>query len=235
MFVDEREGAIAGVAIPHSEVHLVVRFGPSAHDGLDVHAMGGRQKVHRKLLPSGQSVTARLQLGATRAVLGVPAAAIAGQIVALEDLWGAPAARRLKSRLAQARSTLEAASVLEQAIDARLASSGRVGRMQLVLDAADRLARQDVNHVAAELGVSERHLRRVFKDALGVGPKEFAKLMRFRRAVSAARETGHASWARIAASAGYYDQAHLITEFRAVSGVTPEIFLGELRVAHSIG
>ena len=55
MLVDEREGAIASVSIPHSEVHLVVRFGPSAREGLDVHAMGGRQKVHRKLLPSGQS------------------------------------------------------------------------------------------------------------------------------------------------------------------------------------
>ena len=96
-------------------------------------------------------------------------------------------------------------------------SKGRRARIQLVLDAADRITSASVNAVALDLGVSERHLRRVFLETVGVGPKKFAQLTRFRRAVHAAREEGHASWARIAADAGYYDQAHLITEFRAIA------------------
>ena len=77
--VHEHERDIPGVAIPGSQAHLVVRFGPSTNDGIDVHALGGRQRVHRKLLRRGQRIVmARLHLGATEAVLGVPAAAIAG-------------------------------------------------------------------------------------------------------------------------------------------------------------
>ena len=91
-----------------------------------------------------------------------------------------------------------------------------------------------MNAVAADLGVSERHLRRVFREAIGLSPKAFTKLTRFHRARSAARQDVHESWASIAAAAGYYDQAHLIADFRAISGVTPRALLGELRADPSL-
>jgi AraC-like DNA-binding protein len=193
--------------------------------------------VHRKVLRSGQRVVmARLHLGATEAVLGVPASAIAGRIIALEELWGGETTRRLLDRFAEARDTFQAAKILESAIAEHLATAGGHGaRNRLALAAADRLTNANVNAVAVELGVSERHLRRVFRETIGVSPKTFAKLTRFRRAVLAAREKTRASWATIAVAAGYYDQAHLIAEFRAIAGVTPMALLGELRRAQSIG
>jgi AraC-like DNA-binding protein len=237
LFVDERDRDTQGVAIPRAEVHLVVRFGASLHSGLDVHAMGGRQRVLRKLLHRGQRfVTARLQLGAAEAVLGVPASALAGNVVALEELWGAATTRHLLERFAGARDTLEAAAILESTIAEHFAlAGGPRPRTRLVLDAASRLMSANVNTVAADLGVSERHLRRVFDETIGVSPKAFAKLTRFRRALAAAREANHAGWATIASTVGYYDQAHLIAEFRAIAGVTPQVLLSELRAAQSIG
>jgi AraC-like DNA-binding protein len=237
LFVDERNGDTRGVAIPRPEVHLVVRFGPATRRGLDVHALGGRQRLHRKLLPSGRTVTARLRLGLAEAVLGVSASAMVGRAISLEDLWSDAMTRRLFDRLADARSTSEAAATLDGAIAERFASARerRGPGIQLALDAADRLTSASVSTVAADLGVSERHLRRVFRETTGLGPKAFAKVMRFRRAVRDARKERHPSWAGIAAAAGYYDQAHLITEFRAIAGVTPQALLGELRCAHSIG
>ncbi len=181
-------------------------------------------------------MTARLQLGAPDAVLGVPASALTGRIVALEDLWGDAATRRLRARLADAGDMVHAAAMLERAIAERLAAAGACHpRAELARAAADRLTSANVNAVAIELGVSERHLRRVFHEAVGVSPKAFAKLTRFHRALRAARATAHPSWASIAAAAGYYDQAHLIAEFRAIAGVTPRALLGELRAAPSVG
>jgi AraC-like DNA-binding protein len=238
LVVDERDRDLRRVVIPRSEVELVVRFGPSARGGLDVHALGGRQRVLRKVLRNGQRVAmARLHLGATEAVLGVPAAAIAGSVVAIEDLWGAAATRHLLDRLASARGTTEAAAILEAAIAERFARArrGHCGRTKLVLEAADRLRTENVSSVAADLEVSARHLRRIFHETIGVSPKTYAKVTRFRRAVRAASEEPGASWATIATVAGYYDQAHLIAEFRAIAGVTPRAFLGELRSAQAIG
>jgi AraC-like DNA-binding protein len=225
-----------GVAIPRPEIQIVARFGPSAQSGLDVHAFGGRQRVHRKLIRGGQrTVTARLRLGAAGAVLGAPASALAARCVALEDLWGDLATRRLRARLADARDPVGAARILEDAIAERLASADqRNAPGQLALVAADRLASANVHAVADDLGVSERHLRRVFREAVGMSPKAFTKLTRFHRALRAAREDAHASWASIAAAAGYYDQAHLIADFRAIAGVTPRAFLGELRAAPAL-
>ena len=221
------------VAVPRPEVQLVARFDATARGSVDLHVLGVRETAHRKLLRRGQrAVTARLQLGAQQAVLGVPAPAVAGRIVALEALWGEGATRRLLDRLAAASSMAEAATLLESAIaeQFRLAASQR-GHSELAIEAADRLASANVTAVAADLGVSERHLRRVFREAVGVSPKAFAKLARFRRAIRAARAQPPANWASIAALSGYYDQAHLIADFRAIAGVTPRALLVELRDA----
>ncbi len=236
LFVDEHHHDRPGLAIPTQGPQLVVRFGPSTPGGLDAHVMGVRKTVRRKFLRGGQrAVTARLRLGAHEAVLGAPASAFAGAIVALEDVWGDAAARRLFDRLGEARDLPTAAAVLESAIAERLGTARRsLERGQLAADAARRLRGATVSAVAADLHMSERQLRRLFQDTVGVSPKTFARLARFRRALRAAREGDRDDWAGIAVEAGYYDQAHLIAEFRAISGVTPRALLAELRQGPSL-
>lgn len=241
LFVNERDGDTPHVSIPRSEIELMFRFGPAAARGLDAHAFGAQQRVRRKVVRGvRRTVTARLRFGASEAVLGAPAPALAGRAVSLADLWGDEATRRLFDRLAGARDALDAAAIVDRAIAERLTSAAEARRAsaQLARVAADKLRDDEsshVNAVAGDLGVSERHLRRVFRDAVGVGPKAFAKLARFDRALRAAREDDGAGWASIAAAAGYYDQAHLIAEFRAIAGATPRALLHELRAAPSIG
>lgn len=233
--VEEYERDAPRVAVPSPAFQLVVRFGAVADGGVDVHAMGVTQTVHRKVIRGGQrSVSASLRLGAHQSVLGVPASELAGRIVALDELWGNAVTRRLRERLASARGGVAAASVLERAIAERLVDARtRSPRARLALRAAEMLGRANVGEVAGELGVSERHLRRAFREVLGMSPKAFAKLSRFERALGAADGEDGASWASIAAASGYYDQAHLIAEFRAIAGATPRAFVGELRAARA--
>lgn len=226
LFIDEYDRDLPRVAIPRPAVQVVVRFGPTARGGLDVHAFGVQQRVRRKIIRAGQkAVMASLHPGTAKAVLGVPADAIADRVIDLDDLWGNAATRKLLDQLATAHSTVDAARILERVITERAVDANSSG---LVLAAVNRLANANVSTVAADLGVSERHLRRVFKEAVGVSPKEFAKLTRFQRALRTAHEDSRASWASIAAATGYYDQAHLIGEFHAISGVTPRALLSEL-------
>lgn len=229
LFVSECALDAPGLFLPRAEAHLVVRFGPKAKSGLDLHVMGPRQRARRKTLYRGQRVvTARLRLGTHAAVLGVPPSAIAEQHTPLEDLWG-DAAERLAQRLAGADDAARAASILDEAIAERLVTRAIEPHTRLVLEAAARLPTVRVNEVADALGVSERNLRRVFREVVGMSPKEFARLMRFHLALTEARTGKDVDWAGVAAAAGYYDQAHLIAEFRDIAGVTPRALLSELR------
>lgn len=232
LFVSEYDRDRPLIAIPRPEVQIVARFGPSARNGLDIHAMGAQQRVRRKLIRAGQrAVTVRLHLGAAEAVLGVTASAITGRIIALDDLWGDTVTQRVLNQLATTRTESGATTILETAIAERLARvDARHSHSPLALQATTRLTRASVKTVAADLGVSERHLRRVFHQTIGVTPKAFTRLARFHRALHAAHEDRHTTWAHIAATAGYYDQAHLIEDFHAIAGVTPRALLSELLI-----
>jgi AraC-like DNA-binding protein len=76
-----------------------------------------------------------------------------------------------------------------------------------------------VQPVARELAWSERQLRRRLRDALGTCPRELRRRARFSSACAEAARKAPATWAALAARAGYSDQAHLAREFRAYAGV----------------
>jgi AraC-like DNA-binding protein len=230
MFADECLMDGLRVAIPRPELHLVVRFGPSASRGLDIHVLGARQRVTRKIIRKGQwTILARLQLGKARAVLGAPPSTFNGHVVPVEEVWSAAEAQNLYDDLATATKATDAAMILERAIAARLSPDDlQPGHSLLVCEAAKKLLNANVSEVASDLRISERHLRRVFLETVGMSPKTFARLMRFSRATDLARENSRASWASIAVAAGYYDQAHLIEDFHVFAGATPEAFRREL-------
>jgi AraC-like DNA-binding protein len=164
-----------------------------------------------------------------QAILGRPASELAGRIVALRDLWDPEATERLEGRLAAATDARSAAALLSAALAERLeVQPSSDANVRLAQTAARRLASQSVTSVAKDLGVSERHLRRIFHEVVGLSPKTFFKLRRFERALAAAKEGGASTWSDIAAEAGYYDQAHLIKEFRSIAGATPREFLEEV-------
>lgn len=71
--------------------------------------------------------------------------------------------------------------------------------------------------------VGRRRLRAGFRTHVGVPPKRLARIVRFRHALGGV--AAGVPFAEVAAAAGYYDQAHFTTEFRAHAGMTPTAFL----------
>jgi AraC-like DNA-binding protein len=65
-------------------------------------------------------------------------------------------------------------------------------------------------------------LRNLFGREVGLSPKHFARIGRVRRVLSLA---GQRRWATVAEDAGFFDQAHMISDFRAFMGVSPEAYL----------
>ncbi|GJL92573.1 helix-turn-helix transcriptional regulator [Hyphococcus sp.] len=75
--------------------------------------------------------------------------------------------------------------------------------------------------IAAQLEISERHLRRRFRDHLGCSPKAYANQLRLTAAALTAERSAKPDWARIALRTGFHDQPHMINAFRESLSMSP--------------
>ncbi|MCY0993462.1 helix-turn-helix domain-containing protein [Nannocystis sp. ILAH1] len=210
--------------LPDGRTTVVFRVLEEGRSG-DVCVVGPRM---RALFKDGggvaRAIVLQLKPGWSTALLGVAANALTDRVVPLEDIWGRPGSELCDALLAT-RSLPEVLERVSSAIALRTSdsfetSSARLARRAVHLFEAGEAR---VERVAEQLGVTARHLRRTFTECVGIGPKDFARTVRLRRAVRMAATSK--DWARIAADAGYYDQAHLITDFRELVGLTPGTFL----------
>ena len=76
-----------------------------------------------------------------------------------------------------------------------------------------------VSQVAALVALSERQLERRFVETFGMGPKMFARVLRFRKTIAAVKQD--APLAEAAAVGGYADQPHFTREVKAMTGRSP--------------
>jgi AraC-like DNA-binding protein len=167
-----------------------------------------------ELNPGEELAGVRFNPGAAAEVLGVPAVAIRDARVPLAELWGTDANRI--AELVGAAS--DRALALEALAADRVVAAGRtslaiVGIVELARDGTD------VRRMAADLGISERKLRRTCLDAFGYGPKVLQRILRFQQAKRLIE--GGVPLADVAYQAGYSDQAHLTREVTSLAGTTP--------------
>ena len=167
-----------------------------------------------------QKLAVRLRPGAVACWLGVPAHELADRTLPLEELLGSEI-RELVERLGNSSSRAAQRADLLQALTrraARLEPPAALVEAALTRTHASR-GRLATRTLARELGTSERQLERAFREHVGLGPKRFARIVRFRTARHALARG--ASQIEAALAAGYHDQAHLHRDARALTGVTP--------------
>jgi AraC-like DNA-binding protein len=142
----------------------------------------------------------------------------------LETVWGRSAVE-LRERLCAADTPAERFAVLEQMLLARLIRAPDRHRAVPTALAAFEQPEARVRDVAARVGLCQRRFIRVFAAEVGLTPKVYGRVRRFQRARTMVRPGASPDWARIAVACGYFDQAHLIRDFRAFTGYSPVEFL----------
>ncbi|AVQ81178.1 MULTISPECIES: helix-turn-helix domain-containing protein [unclassified Variovorax] len=219
--------------LPDGAVRLVFNFGdaPSAGDGdgLEVEAIGASAApvvVRMRGQVEGLSVT--LRPGAAACLLGLPAGEIGGGAVHLDALWRGEGSALLE-RMAEAPGDAQRVALLHAALLHRLRGSRIAGNdiathaTRLIAASEGRLPLRDV---AVAVGVGERRLQQLFHAHVGLSPRTWSRLARMHGCLRALRQRPAPDWADLALEGGFYDQSHLVNEFRALCGVTPTEFLG---------
>ncbi|MFC9688282.1 helix-turn-helix domain-containing protein [Kribbella sp. NPDC056951] len=172
--------------------------------------MGPRTRaVYHAAEPGRSWLKLRLKPEAVHGLLGGAGAELVDRAVPLAAVTGDRVARRL---VAEGPLSLVAG----------LSRTAGTDRALLVRRATELLATGlQVAEVARRLQIGERQLRSVFAVTLGISPKQFARINRVRTVIHSAERR---PLAQVAIDAGYYDQAHLTTEFKTLMGVPPAAF-----------
>ena len=137
--------------------------------------------------------------------------------VALGELWG-DEADLLQQRLAQTADTARQIELLQAALLRRLRPI-RAVPAPIAEALAAVTADSDIATLVRTGGCSHKHFVALFRDAIGLPPKRYARVLRLQRTLQSQTEGG---WSERALDAGYSDQAHLQREFRALTGLTPQ-------------
>ena len=161
---------------------------------------------------------------------GVPMHTLTNRVVAVEDLLGREGVS-LVERLMETPGWDSRFQMLESFVAGRLVC-GREPSHEVMWawGEIERLGgTASISALATELGWSRRRLISRFREQIGVAPKTSARVIRFNRVVQALDGQCEPDWAGVAIQGGYYDQSHLIREFREFAGATPERLLSMRR------
>jgi AraC-like DNA-binding protein len=171
-----------------------------------------------------QIVGADLRLESTRRFLTLPPEQIKNRVLDMATLWG--------------ECALDTAAILagvpaprRVALLATLLMADRVPLTEIEMQTAEMVqALRDpgsagpIRMVGEHLDISPRRLIRHLREETGLKPKLLHRLLRFERAVRLESRARLLDWGTIAHMAGYFDQAHLVQEFRLFAGVSPSTY-----------
>lgn len=82
-----------------------------------------------------------------------------------------------------------------------------------------------ISQIVQEFKISERSLQRDFKLALGIPIKEYCMILRFKNLFEYINNNTNINWADMVFQFGYYDQAHMINEFKKATDISPAMFM----------
>jgi AraC-like DNA-binding protein len=160
--------------------------------------------------------------GAGRMFFPVAAHELHNDDVALSEIFPAEADRLLND-LCSAPGEDAQFVVLEQYLSRKLKNAAPLH--PAVRHAIERLsgehALRSVRKIQLDTGFSHTRFIQLFREQVGLTPKLFARVRRFHALLGRIDKGLPVHWAALAADCGYFDQAHLIHDFRAFAGATP--------------
>jgi AraC-like DNA-binding protein len=171
-------------------------------------------------------IGARFLPGGAHAVLSEPVSTLNDSVVEMELVWGG-AIHELRERLLAAPSVDARLALLDAALVRRAGSRLELDRsLARAIDLiATRPCDVSIRRLAAEIGISQGRLVRLFEARVGLKPKMLARVLRFQRVLRRLEREPRLSWSALATDYGYFDQSHFIKEFGALAGLRPTQYL----------
>lgn len=216
--------------LPNGKFQIVIGL------ATNVGAVSG-MRSHHVVVSSGAMAAAMgvvFRPGGARGFFAFPASEFFNQAVSLDAVWHSEAPD-LRDRLLEAMTPRAKFQTLEKVL---LGLLERKSEKRIGLHPSVQHGLQDfwqmphiatVMAIAKQAGLSRRRFSQLFDEQVGMTPKLYCRLLRFRAVVRQVGRGAPVNWADVALAGGYYDQAHLSHEFRQFSGMAPSRFVAAKR------
>lgn len=176
------------------------------------------------------NVSVTFETGGALPFLGVPMSDLWNELVPLDAL-GARFNSSFRDRVLEAQSPMEKLRVVESVL-LEVFDDARMG--QSVVFAASALAiGTSVSAVTEGAGMLPKPFVARFRHQVGITPKLWSRVHRLQRLLSSVRLQSAIDWSAAAVEHGFYDQAHLINDFRQLTGITPTAYQPRSVDAHN--
>lgn len=161
-------------------------------------------------------------------LFNIPMNEFTNNSIEIEDIFGFHG-RELLDQLQHAKNNEQRIAILSQFVSAQIQGC----------DLTDDLLTEGVKWVhhtkgigkiqelSSRLGISVRHLERVFQEKVGLSPKAYSRIIRFQQALRIPQKSSVSNLTDLAFYCGYSDQSHFIREFKAFAGFSPKVFFIE--------
>lgn len=208
--------------IPHPNIHLVFSSGePASAVVYGVPTI----KFSRVLEGKARTFGVKFRAGGFRAFYSGPVSALRGKSLPATEVFG-PEVESVAAMLTGDHSENALIAAADQfflrRIPAHDANAERAASLVEMIQRETEI--HSVSEVALRAHASERSLERLFREYVGISPKWVIRRYRLHEVVENLNAGLPVDWAALAASLGYYDQSHLIREFRSLTGYSPERF-----------
>jgi AraC-like DNA-binding protein len=161
-------------------------------------------------------------------VFGIGPSTIKGRVVDLVEAWRPTAA--IREAIMAVDDPVEILAVLQDRLRANLRPDPPgIERVERAVELLQDDPARPVADVADGLGVSHGHLDREFTRIVGLSPAALSKLLRIRRLLEEIDVSGEIPWSGLAVELGWFDQAHLIRDFKRHTGVSPSQYVAAQR------
>jgi AraC-like DNA-binding protein len=164
--------------------------------------------------------------GGTGMLFPMPADELSGLDLPVDSIWDGFGSK-LRESLDRATTAQGKLKVMECLLRERWRDGSRLHRaIPVALEQIEEANEGfKIGDLADELGLSFRRFIEVFTSHIGLSPKAYFRVRRFQKALRAIHRGMSSSWADLASQCGWYDQAHMIRDFRALAGLTPGEYL----------
>jgi AraC-like DNA-binding protein len=209
--------------LPHPNIHLIFEKNTCVVSGVQT------RKFSRLLEGRSQVFGIKFRPGGFRPFLKSPVSSLADGTFPAKRIFG-KAVDTLRTILISSRKESEKIAAANAFFRARLPEPDDT------IALADRLVARIlgepdiklVDDLVKRSGISKRSLQRIFNDYVGASPKWVIRRYRLHELVEKFDSRTQPDWAQLALELGYFDQAHLINDFKSLVGYTPTQYLSQV-------